>query len=101
MKFRTSISCFVLALLLAAPTWGDELQIVVNGVEGALLNNVQARTQSFRIAGNTRLLNRQLNQMVADAEVQARSALRPFGYYHAEVSGKLVSVGDRSWQIVL
>jgi len=87
--------------VLSASALGDGLEIVVNGVEGALLKNVQARTQSFRIAGNTRLLRRRLKQMVADAELQAKSALRPFGYYHAQVSSELIPAGDRSWQIIL
>jgi translocation and assembly module TamA len=88
-------------LMLSAAALGDDLEIVINGVEGPLLENVQARTQTFRIGGNTRLRRRQLEQMVADAELQAQAALRPFGYYHAEVQGKLVTAGERSWQIVL
>lgn len=79
----------------------DEVSLVVNGVEGELLENVQARTQVFRITGNTRLSRRRLEKIVADAEIQAAAALQPFGYYHADVSGELVSAGDRAWQIAL
>jgi len=88
-------------LLAASPAYGNQLEIVVQGVEDPLLANVRARTQSFRISGNTRLLRRRLEQMRADAERRAGSALRPFGYYHAVVSSELHSTGDNNWEIIL
>ena len=101
MKFLVRLSCCLLGIFLSTTAFGDELELAVNGVEGVLLENVEARTQIFRIAGNTRLSRRRLEQMVADAELQAAAALRPFGYYDAKVSSELISTGDRNWRIVL
>jgi len=94
-------ACLLAACLQASPAYGDQLEIVVQGVEDPLLANVLARTQSFRISGNTRLLRRRLEQMRADAERRAGSALRPFGYYHAVVSSELHSTGDNNWELIL
>jgi translocation and assembly module TamA len=92
---------FLAACLLASPAYGEQLEIVVQGVEDPLLANVQARTQSFRVSGNTRLSRRRLNQITADAERRAGIALRPFGYYHAAVSSELNSTGAGGWEIIL
>jgi len=94
-------ACFLAACLLAAPAYGSQLEIVVQGVEDPLLANVQARTQSFRVSGNTRLSRRRLNQLRADAERRAGLALRPFGYYHAVVNSELKSTEAGGWEIIL
>jgi len=96
-----AFTCLLAALLLAPPARGDQLEIVVNGVGEPLLTNVQARTQSFRIAGAKRLSRRRLEQLRVDAERRARSALRPFGYYHAIVSSELRSTGEQGWELHL
>jgi len=95
------ISCLMALFLPVSPAFGDQLEVVVKGVEDPLLKNIQARTQSFRISGNTRLSSRRLEQFRTDAERRAGSALRPFGYYHAVVSSELRSSEDRSWVITL
>ena len=95
------ITCLLTLFLPASSAFGDQLEIVVKGVEDPLLTNVQARTQSFRVSGNTRLSRRRLNQLRADAERRAGLALRPFGYYHAVISSELRSAGDNGWEIIL
>ena len=87
--------------LWASPVYGDQLEIVVKGVEQPLLGNVQARTRPFRISGNTRLSRRRIATIVANAEQEARRALRPFGFYHATVKSELRPTGDGSWEITL
>lgn len=100
-KLCILLGVWLACILLSAPATADELELVVNGVDGAMLENVQARIQSFRISGNSRLSRRRLERIADDAEPQAKAALRPFGYYHAEVRSELVEVADRSWQIIL
>ena len=96
-----SRACLLLGLMLAAPLCADRLEIVVRGVEDPLLGNVKARTQSFRVAGKTRLTRRRLENMRADAERRATAALRPFGFYHPAIRSEVRSTGDRTWEIVL
>jgi translocation and assembly module TamA len=95
------IAAALAACLPAIPAFGDQLDIVVQGVEDPLLSNVRARTQSFRVSANTRLSRRRLENISADAERRAVSALRPFGYYHSTVSSELRSAADRHWEIIL
>jgi len=86
---------------LAAPAYGNQLEIVVQGLEEPMLGNVVARTQSFRITGNTRFSRKQREKMQSDAEFNASSALRPFGYYHAVVRSEMKSAGNGNWLITL
>lgn len=66
-----------------------------------MLGNVLARTQSFRVTGNTRLSRKRLARLQSDAERRASSAMRPYGYYHAEVRGELTSAGEGVWLLTL
>ncbi len=91
------LACCVPAL----PAYGDQMEIVVQGLEEPMLGNVVARTQSFRITGNTRISKKTREKMQADAERRAISALRPYGYYQAEVQGEMNSAGDGNWLLTL
>jgi translocation and assembly module TamA len=95
------VACLLAMCLPVSTAFGDQLEIVVKGVEDPLLTNIQARTRPFRIAGNTRLSRRRLAAIVADTEREAGRALRPFGFYHAVISSDLRSTGDRNWEITL
>jgi translocation and assembly module TamA len=77
----------------------DELEIVISGIEGPVLENVSSRVRPFRIAGNTKLSRRALELAKIDAERRARSAMRPFGYYHPDIDAGLVARGDRAWTL--
>jgi translocation and assembly module TamA len=95
------VALLLTAGLLALPAWGDTLEFSVKGVEEPLLSNVESRITPFRVAGNNRLSRRRLAEHQEDAERRATSALRPFGYYHAQVDSELVANGDTDWKIIL
>ena len=95
------VALLLTAGLLALPALGDTLEFSVKGVDEPLLGNVESRIQPFRVAGNNRLSRRRLAQHQEDAERRAASALRPFGYYHAQVDSELVATGDAGWKIIL
>ncbi len=95
------VTLLLTAGLLALPAWGDTLEFTVKGVEEPLLSNVESRITPFRVAGNNRLSRRRLAEHQEDAERRATSALRPFGYYHAQVDSELVANGDADWKIIL
>ena len=50
----------------------DDLEIVVNGVEGAVQENVRAYVAPFRIAGTGRMSPRRAERLRAEAEMNAR-----------------------------
>src|SRR5210317_1168598 len=94
----------LLALIVVTavtPVSADQLEIVVTGVEGRLLENVKARTRSFQISANTQLSRKRLEKQQSDARRRAASALRPFGYYHPVIQSELRATGDKSWEITL
>ncbi|MBT8049198.1 MAG: BamA/TamA family outer membrane protein [Xanthomonadales bacterium] len=94
----------LLALVLGLqvfPVCADQLVILVEGVEGPLLSNVEARTQSFQISGNSQLSRKRLAQHQANAERRGAVALRPFGYYHPVIKSTLRAAGEKSWEITL
>lgn len=93
-------------LLIAVAAWSvtaqvraDDLEIVISGVEDPMLSNVRAFVSPFRFAGTGRLTPRRLEQMRADSEENARLALRPFGFYHSNVTSTTSKTGDRAWRI--
>jgi hypothetical protein len=95
------ISLLLVLSALAAPVYANQLDILILGLEGPMLENVLARVQPFNVTGNTRLSRKRREKLQSDAESRASSALRPFGYYHAEVSSKMRSTGNGNWELVL
>jgi len=91
----------LIAVTAVTPVSADQLEIVVTGIEGRLLENVKARTRSFQISANTQLSRKRLEKQQSDARRRAASALRPFGYYHPVIQSELRATGDKSWEITL
>jgi len=95
------ISLLLVLSALAAPVYANQLDILVLGLEGPMLENVLARVQPFSVTGNTRLSRKRRENLQSDAESRASSALRPFGYYHAVVRSEMRSTGNGNWELVL
>lgn len=99
-KFQTSLLLLIVVWFVASsPVEADELEVVITGVEEPVLSNVQAFVAPFRFSGTGRLSQRRLRQLRAAAEADARVALRPFGYYHPQITAKVHAKGDRIWQL--
>lgn len=101
MRAALWFSLLVLLACLCRSAWADELVYRVNGVEGALADNVLAAVQPFRITGNRRLDRRRLQILAREAETLSALALRPFGHYHARVSGRPVPGNNGDWVMEL
>jgi translocation and assembly module TamA len=97
-------ACLILVLSFLLPVgalWGDELEIVITGVEEPILGNVRSMVQPFRLMAHSRLSRRRLEKMRLTAEHNAFRALRPFGYYHPEIVSRVVPAGERAWRFEL
>lgn len=94
---------FLLSLLLAGggsgTAWSDELTYAVSGVDEELQANVEAHVQAFDLTGSGRVMPGRLDEAVEDARQRARDALKPFGYYHPNVSTNLVRAGPEKWRL--
>ena len=84
-------------LAMSGVLGADELAIEISGVEEPMLSNVQARVAPFRLTGNSRLSKRRLEEIRQSSERRAKSALHPYGYYHATVASEISRAGQRAW----
>ncbi len=86
--------------LLLLSAWAHAgVQLVVDGVDdamkGAILSSVELSQYATRD-----LSAAQARRLYEKAPDQAKAALRPYGYYEAQVDGELQPVG-KDWRVVL
>ncbi len=79
----------------------DELTIHVSGLKEPELSQVSNRVAGFNITGDSRISTNRRRQRVADAEAEVVKALRPYGYYHAQVNSTLSVEKENSWRAEL
>ena len=84
---RPFLAC-ALCLLFAPPLHAERVSVVVEGVEGDLLESVRARIE-LRQYEERDVSPVEVRRLFERAEEQIREALEPFGYYGADVSAKL------------
>lgn len=80
----------LLALLLAAATASAELEFVIKGVDDPLRANVRAYIDFLQVGRRARVSNRDLDKILEKAITDARAALRPYGYYNPEITGRYI-----------
>ncbi len=95
----TALLITVAGFAPAAGLRADELEVIVRGVDGPALANVQAQVEPFRLTGAGRLSRRRLEAYRLRAEEGAVLALRPYGYYRPVVTATVVPTGERAWRI--
>jgi translocation and assembly module TamA len=76
------------------------VEVEFKGVEGALLDNVRALSSLHRLSASRDLDAEMIGRLVQRAPVEARAALRPFGYYDPQVATELTPQGD-GWRAVV
>ncbi len=85
----------------AAVTPQDErtVSVIIRGVEGQLLRNVQGTVDIWQLNGQAAPSEAQLRYLHDLASEQIKSSLTPFGYYRVEAKSRLSDLG-RAWQAV-
>lgn len=98
---RPRLGGFLLLLLLGGggAAWSDELRYSISGVDEELLSNVQSHVEGFRLTGSGRIVPGEFEETVAEAKQRARDALKPYGYYHPNITTNLVQLGPESWRL--
>ena len=91
----------VLLVLVCSPVAADELTVKVTGLKEPLLSQVRDSIQTYAFSGKSRLSARRLQQTVESAKRKAAQALRPYGYYHAEVESSLTQSSEQAWTLTL
>ena len=94
MSPRAATVALVLATLGWLPAAGaaEKLDVEFTGVEGTLLENVQALSSLQRLSRSDELDEEMIARLAQRAPAEARTALRPYGYYDPEVSTELALV---------
>ncbi|MHA6205404.1 autotransporter assembly complex protein TamA [Dyella soli] len=89
-----------LTLLLLVPMLAHAgVQLVVDGVDDPLKLAVTSGVDISQYA-NRDVSDAQVHRLYNQALVQATSALEPYGYYEAKVTGQLEPTGD-NWRVTL
>ncbi len=92
---------FLLLALCSPACLADDLSIHVSGLKEPELNQVSSRMDTFAVAGTSRLSPRRLQKITEKARREVANALRPYGYYQAQVSSTLSAAAENSWRLDL
>ncbi len=74
------------------------IHVEFTGVEGALLENVRALSSLHRLPTSAELDAEMVGRLAQRAPGEARTALRPFGYYEPKVETELKEAGG-AWKV--
>jgi translocation and assembly module TamA len=92
---------FALFVGCAGAVHADQLEIAVQGVGEPMHSNLRNRVQGLHLGGSLRLTRRRQQQLAEQAEREAALALRPYGYYHAQVESEWTRAGEDTWRLQL
>ena len=112
MRWRETIVALCLATLTWLPKAGAaelfgigsnenkdaKVQVEFTGVEGPLLENVRALSSLHRLSTPRNSTQRSVGRLAQRAPGEARTALRPFGYYEPKVETGLTEA-DGNWKV--
>jgi translocation and assembly module TamA len=85
---RTPVLAAFFCLLCAASVRAERVSVTVEGVEGDVLESVRASIELHQYADRD-VSPVEVRRLFEGGEQQIRTALEPFGYYNADVTGKL------------
>ncbi len=102
MNMRPIFRLLLFLLLVPAvpAAWGTTIEVRVAGVEDELRENVTAFLSLKRYANAPDLDEEKLARLLRRAERETRAALKPFGYYAAEVVASLAEQ-EGGWKAVI
>lgn len=79
-----------LLLAVAATTARAELEFVIKGVDDPPRANVRAYIDFLQVGRRARVSSRDLDKILDNTIEDARAALRPYGYYQPEITGRYI-----------
>jgi translocation and assembly module TamA len=90
----------LIATQCVAPLARADIRINIEGVEGALRQNVEALLSLERYKDRQRVEPAAVQRLYNRIDDEVRTALRPFGYYEPQVHSKIDGPDkDRHWQV--
>ncbi|MGI9220450.1 MAG: autotransporter assembly complex protein TamA [Woeseiaceae bacterium] len=86
-----SIFALLLTTTLILPSYADgDLQYVVRGVDDPLRSNILNHITSLRFGRQTQPAEKDFERIIAESISDAKEALRPYGYYAADIDGRII-----------
>lgn len=98
---RQPLAAVLLLFLPLQVVWALDLEVEVQGVDGALEKNVRAALSIVAAAQDSRLTLARLRRLTRLAPREASRALEPFGHYDARVTVQLESLSNEVWRVVV
>ncbi|MGI9219806.1 MAG: autotransporter assembly complex protein TamA [Woeseiaceae bacterium] len=76
--------------MLTLPAYADgELEYVIRGVDDPLKSNILNHLAALRFGKQTRPTEKDFDRILAESLVDAREAVRPYGFYSPEIEGRM------------
>lgn len=97
----TLLGLLASGLLFHTAAFGDALEISVSGIPESQLSGIQSRLNVHAVSSRQKLGNARLEKARKAAELDAVKAMRPLGYYHAEVKSDLQERKEGDWLLKL
>jgi translocation and assembly module TamA len=99
MSVHAAIICLVLLFGSASPVCAaDPVKVEVTGIEGAAQKNVrEALTLPYGLVRDGKVDSLWLDRFAHQAVEKARTALEPYGYYHAQVAVSIREAGKDAY----
>jgi translocation and assembly module TamA len=96
---RRRLLCAALAMTPWLSALADSVEVVIEGVEGELLENARAALPLLRYAGDATLPPARIEKLHEEAAPALRRSLQPFGFYQPVISAQLTGPdgGAGSW----
>jgi len=90
----------VVAVFASTPLLAQTVETEIAGISGEMLDNVQASLSLQQAESLEEISVWRLRRMAREAREEVRSALRPFGYYGANVNVRLIEPQgeSRAWR---
>lgn len=86
---RAVLTLIVVVLIVLPGVAKAELSYLVHGVDDPLETNILNHINTLQLGPQARLADRHFDRVLAKAISEAKVALRPYGYYAAEITGRI------------
>jgi translocation and assembly module TamA len=90
--------CMPTFLLATAVAWAQPVQVEIQGLEEAELNNARLALSLLRPPQDRPLTETEVQQRHRAAPSEIGEALRPFGYYSASIESELIRTESGEWR---
>lgn len=80
---------FAIVLVAASGSAAADLVYVIRGVEDPLKSNILSHVDIVQLGPRVRLADRDFDRVLAETIRKAQVALRPYGFYAAEIDGRI------------